>query len=151
MRDDLAMTSDNPPLAKVLELQDAMSRMPQVHLPVTHHFATGVYAREVFHPAGVAVVGYMHRTDHLFILAKGDLTITTDEGKRRVQGPCVLHTHPGMKRLAYAHEDTTIITIHVTTETDPEKIMAAILVPEAGSPLPSPGGAALQLASESMT
>lgn len=135
----LVASNDNPTPLKVQELQEAIGELPQVELPVTHHFSAGVYVCEVFHPAGVAVVGYMHRTDHLFLLAKGELTITTDEGMRRIKGPCMLHTHPGMKRVAYAHEDTTIFTIHVTEETDPRKIMDAILVPEAGGSLPSPG------------
>lgn len=126
---------------KVMAVQELLADLPQVELPTFHHFSkigcaqpTQVYLRQVFHPAGVAVVGFEHLDEHLFILALGHLTITTDEGDMDIHGPCVMNTKPGMKRVAYAHEDSVVMTIHATDLVDPDAIMDSILKPEPGSP-----------------
>lgn len=124
-----------PSRERVLDLQHALADLPQVDMPVTHHHAPGVYVREVFHPAGVAVVGYEHTTEHLFLLVSGELTVTTDDGMRTLRGPCMVRTAPGTKRAAYAHTDCVVMTIHATDKTDPDAIMAEITVPEPGSPV----------------
>lgn len=119
-----------PSLASIYRLQAEIAKMPQADVPLYHHFSKGVYARELMLPAGTAAVGKMHGTEHLIIIACGDVTIMTDDGMRRLQGPLVLNSKPGVKRAAYAHADTTIITIHVTDETDLDKIEAQVIVPE---------------------
>ena len=136
---------------KVMAIQEVIADLPQVELPTLHHFSkigcphpTKVYLRQVFHPAGVAVVGFEHLDEHLFILAVGHLTITTDDGDMDIRGPCVMNTKPGMKRVAYAHEDSIIMTIHATDLDDPDAIMDSILKPEPGSPYRAAfGGGAL--------
>lgn len=124
-----------PSRERVLDLQCVLAELPQAELPVTHHHAPGIYVREVLHRAGVAVVGYEHKTEHLFLLVSGELTVTTDDGMRTLRGPCMVRTKPGTKRAAYAHTDCVVMTIHATDETDPDKIMADITVPEPGSPV----------------
>jgi len=126
---------------KVMEVQDYLASMPQVELPVMHHFskiecekADKIYLRMVFHPGGVAVVGFEHLDEHLFILAAGLLTITTEDGDVTLRGPCVMNTKPGMKRVAYAHEDCVVMTVHATDLSDPDAIMDSILKREPGSP-----------------
>ena len=36
-----------------------------VELETKHHFSDGLYARELFIPAGVCLVGALHKTTHL--------------------------------------------------------------------------------------
>lgn len=61
------------------------------------------------------------------MVTKGDLSVLTDEGPIRVQAPYVLVTKPGAKRVMYAHEETVLMTVHATTETDVEKLEADLV------------------------
>ncbi len=133
---DLSFSPDS-----VQAIQDIMVKFPQVELPVKHHFSSigcanpdRIYLREVFHPGGVAVVGFEHLDEHLFILAVGHLTITTDDGDMEIFGPTVVNTMPGKKRVAFAHEDSVIMTVHATNLSNPDDIMDSILKYEPDSP-----------------
>jgi len=110
----------------VAELQNAMLEMPQVDCPVTNHFSDGLYARELFIPKGVTIVGATHKTKHLMMVASGECMM----GEKYVKAPFITETQPGTKRAIHAINDTIIITFHVTEETDIEKIGDTILEDE---------------------
>jgi hypothetical protein len=109
---------------KILELEAAMLAMPehQVELRVTHHFAPGVYMRELLIPKGVMLTGKIHKTEHMNILSQGDITVWTEDGMKRLTASTVIKSQPGIKRVGYAHEDSIWITVHPTDETDVAKI-----------------------------
>lgn len=113
---------------KILALEAKMLAMPkehQIQLEPTHHFAPGLYLRELFIPAGVTLTGAIHRTEHMCILAQGRVSVCGMGEKPEVyQAPCVVRSMPGAKRAIYAHEDSTWINVHhnPTNEQDPEKI-----------------------------
>ena len=78
--------------SQVMNLESAMVEMPDCIDPddcTFHHFADGVYLRELFMAAGTVVVGKIHRTKHLTIIASGTVRITTDEGVKEITGPAV--------------------------------------------------------------
>lgn len=111
--------------AKVLELEAAMLRECEpIEMPVKHYFSQGVYARELFIPKGTVLTGKIHKHAQLNIMSKGDLSVLTEDGIKRVKAPFAVVSPPGTKRVAYAHEDTVWTTIHGTDETDLEKIEA---------------------------
>lgn len=91
-------------------------------LPLTHYFANGVYAREIFIPKDTLAIGRIHKYPQINIISKGDLSIVTDEGIERVQAPFTKVSPAGTKRAVYAHEDTVFTTIIATDETDIDKI-----------------------------
>ena len=101
-----------------------------IDVPVEHHFAPGVYMRQMDAAAGTLVVSKMHRTEHMNILLKGSLTVATEDGIQLMTAPCVLKSMPGTKRIGYFHEDSSWITVHPTEETDLEKIEQQVIVPE---------------------
>ena len=103
-------------------------KRPDVLVP-THYFAHGVYGRQMDIPAGVMVVGKIHKFSQITVLLKGDLTLYTEFGTERFQAPHVTETPPGVKRVAYAHSDVSLITFHGTHETDPDVIEAQIIAP----------------------
>ena len=113
--------------AKVNAAQEVMFTMPQVETPLKHYFAKGVYAREMFIPKDTVLVGKIHKYENLSIMSKGDLSVLTEEGVKRVQAPFTIVAPPGTKRIAYAHEDTIWTSIHGTDETDLEKIEAEFI------------------------
>jgi len=89
---------------------------------VRHIFAPGVYAREMTIKAGEMVIGKIHKTEHINIISKGDISVKTQFGMNRYKGPCTFVSQIGTKRVVFAHEDTIWTTIHPTQETELEKI-----------------------------
>ncbi len=92
-----------------------------------HFFAPGVYARMFFVPKGTVAIGKIHKTEHLTIICNGKCSVSTEDGPLFFEGPCVFSSRPGVKKAVYAFEDTTWITIHVTEETDLEKIEEQVI------------------------
>lgn len=107
---------------KVLKAEEIMLGMPQVDMPVKHHFSQGVYARELHIPKGTVLTGKIHKYPQLNILSKGEISVLTEDGIKRVQAPFHVVSPAGTKRIAYAHEDCVWTTIHGTEENDLEKI-----------------------------
>lgn len=108
--------------AKVHRAEAVMKTFPQVEMPVTNHFAQGVYARELFIPKDTILTGKIHKYSQLNILSQGEISVMTETGIKRVKAPFHIVSPPGTKRIAYAHEDCVWTTIHGTLETDLEKI-----------------------------
>ena len=107
---------------KVFSLEAVMKVMPQVELKVIHHFSKGVYARELHIPAGVTLVGEIHKFENLNILSQGTMIVTTEEGMREVSAPFTVVSPPGTKRAAHTLTDCIWTTIHGTNETDVDEI-----------------------------
>jgi quercetin dioxygenase-like cupin family protein len=109
--------------SKVFALEEAMKRECElIELPVRHHFAKGVYGRELFIPKGTTLTGKIHKYTQLNILVCGELSVLTDDGVKRVKPPFVVVSPAGTKRAAYAHEDSIWLTVHGTEETDVDLI-----------------------------
>lgn len=97
-----------------------------------HHFAPGMYAREFPMPAGMAVVGKIHKHGHLMMVLKGRATVVDEFGRYEVSAGFIQASRPGAKRVVYAHEDTTFLTVHLnpTDTTNLELIEAEHIEPE---------------------
>jgi hypothetical protein len=95
--------------AKIKSMPGALGKDP---FPLTHSFAEGVYIREVIIPKGYLCVGALHKHNYLNCIMSGDMSILTEEGIKRVKGPCWNVAPDGTKRLGYSHEDTIWITVH---------------------------------------
>lgn len=107
---------------KVYQAEAILKALPQVEMLVTHHFAKGVYGRELFIPKDTILTGKIHKYSQLNILSQGEISVLTEEGIKRVKAPFHIVSPPGTKRIAYAHEDCVWTTVHGTFETDLEKI-----------------------------
>jgi hypothetical protein len=114
---------------KIDQLEALMRREPQVEIEPVHHFAHGLYAREITIKAGTLLTGKIHRTEHLNIVSKGRIIVWTEDGMREVSAPFTMVSHPGTKRVGYALEDTVWTTIHATAETDLMKLEAELIAP----------------------
>jgi hypothetical protein len=129
------MESQHAPLSaevlrdKIDHLEALMRREPQVEIEPVHHFANGLYAREITIPAGTLLTGKIHRTEHLNVISKGRIVVWTEDGMKEVSAPFTMVSRPGTKRVGYALEDTVWITIHATTETDLVKLEAELIAP----------------------
>jgi hypothetical protein len=115
---------------KILALEGELRNLGTVvDLEVTHHFANGIYAREIFVPKGTALTGKIHKTDHINIISQGEISVMTEDGIKRLKAPCTLISRAGLKRAGYAHEDTVWTTIHATPETNLDKLEADLIAP----------------------
>ena len=94
----------------------------QIAIPVKEYFSEGVYAREITMPKGSLVVGKIHKFRNLNIMTKGELTMISIDGVKKLKAPCTVVSSPGVKRLSFTNEETTWTTILGTSETDSEKI-----------------------------
>lgn len=122
------------PRAALLALEAALKSRPELLGPqdfvTRHHFAPGSYAREIELPADSLVVGKIHRHAHVNVLSKGRCLVATEEGIVELVAPLTFVSKPGTKRVVLALEDTVWTTVHVTEETDLERIEAAIIAPD---------------------
>jgi len=112
---------------KIDKLESMLAELPQGEAPVTHHYAKGVYGREMLIPKGTILIGKIHRYETLNVFVKGDMTIITEQGKKRIQAPMIIVSAPGTKRGGYAHEDSIWLCIHGTEETNLDKIEQEVI------------------------
>ena len=127
-------------LAKVRQLEAAMREMPGQLNPeeiTAHHFCEGLYARELYLPAGTAAVGKQHAKQNFFVLLRGEMTLATPDGPLTVRAPYMAVTQPGDKRAVYAVTDCVCMNFHANP--DDERDLLALehryIMPEA---LPAP-------------
>lgn len=119
--------------SKILELEASMKALPdemKIEIKTTHHFAPGVYMREVLIPKGATVTGHIHKTEHMNVLSQGELIVWTEDGMKRLKASQVIKSSPGTKRAAVALEDSVWITVHPNPEniSDPNELEELLIV-----------------------
>lgn len=114
---------------KMVEVQTLMSGInePAPRCPVAHHFANlggargGIYAREIFLPAGTIVMGKIHKYETInFItlgMAKAFNPEQPEEDKIMV-APYTFVSPAGSKRCVAALSDCLWITVHPAESKD---------------------------------
>ena len=115
---------------KVAVIVQTLQKMDQVECPVKHHFAPGVYLREIFMPAGTIVIGKIHRTEHFNIVVSGLCSIVHEDGRHEyLRGPMTFVSKAGVQKLLFIHEDTIWKTVHPTDETSVEVLEQILIEP----------------------
>ena len=114
----------------IIQLQSLMLKGDTIELETRHHFSDGLYARELFIPAGVCLVVALNKTKHLYTVVKGKCRVSTQFENIEIEAPFMGETIPGTKRVIYAETDCVWITYHPTELTNVEEIEKAILEPE---------------------
>lgn len=112
---------------KINELEKLILQTPQIDLKTSHSLSGGMYARTIYIPAGTVLTGATHKTDHINIVF-GDISVSTDEGMKRLTGHHVIETKAGMKRAGFAHEYTVWTTICKTDLTDIKEIEKELVI-----------------------
>jgi len=95
--------------------------------PVVHSFGDNCYIRQIFMPKGTLLVSKIHKVTHPYFVMTGKASVATEDGVEIIQAPFQGITEAGTKRALYIHEDMVWITVHVTNETDLEKIESEII------------------------
>lgn len=116
---------------QILALEEAIKTLPQIDPePLTrHHFAPGIYTRELFIPEGTILTGKIHRHEIMNVLVSGTLKVTTDEGIQLLTGPLIFNSKAGTKKAAVTLTDVIWLNIHPTESTDLEEIEREFIAP----------------------
>ena len=111
---DLKLQSEPlPTLEKIQKLQAEMKPFACVPPEPVHHFAPGMYLRELSIPAGMLVVGKIHKHSHFLILSKGKAQVVSEFGNEIINSGHVSVSQAGVKRVVLAIEDCLFLTVHL--------------------------------------
>jgi mannose-6-phosphate isomerase-like protein (cupin superfamily) len=119
-----------PTLEEIERLQHEMIKMPQAELETEHYFSGGMYFRKLIRPAGTLIVGKVHKKDHFFMCAKGQIIAWSDKGMVTLNEGDVLCSKAGTKRVTLAVTDAIGITFHKTSKTNLDKIEKELIEPD---------------------
>lgn len=116
----------------ICRLQEAMAPMACALPEPVHIFHPGWYERRLTVPAGMCIVGKIHRHDHILGVISGRAVVVSEFGRDEVRGGFLDVSKAGVKRVVLAIEDTLFVTIHAnpTNERDLAVIEAQHIEPE---------------------
>lgn len=116
-----------PTLEQIQRLESEMKLMPQAELETEHYFSGGMYCRKLIRPAGTLIVGKVHKENHFFLCAKGEIIVWTENGMKTLCAGDIIESKPGTKRVTFALTDAIGITFHKTDKTDLDEIEAELI------------------------
>ena len=77
-----------------------------------HSFANGIYIRQMDMKQGQLGFSAIHKHSYGFFLLSGILASSKEESVEEFIAPCYIISPQGDKRIVYAVEDCTIVTVH---------------------------------------
>ena len=119
-----------PTREQIERLQVEVMKLPQFEPVTENYFSNGMYCRKVWRCANTLVVGKVHKKDHFFICAAGEIIVWTEGGMKTLRAGDVIESKPGTKRVTLAVTDAIGITVHKTDKTDLDEIEAELIEPE---------------------
>jgi quercetin dioxygenase-like cupin family protein len=119
-----------PTLEQIERLQSEMAKMPQPELETEHYFSGGMYCRKLSRKAGTLIVGKVHKKDHFFMCAQGQIIAWSEKGMVTLNAGDVLCSKAGTKRVTLAVTDAIGITFHKTSKTNLDKIEKELIEPD---------------------
>lgn len=97
-----------------------------------HFFAPGLYGRRMFIPAGLLLIGKIHRHSHLNVMTFGSLEIVSTFGHDIKVGPDMWQSEAGIQRNVLGLTDAQIITMHANPQDtrDLAELEAFLIAPD---------------------
>lgn len=137
-------SGSTPTREQITKLQEAMLPIQCPQPEPTHFFAPGMYLRELTVPAGMLLVGKIHKHTHFLVVTKGRAEVISEFGRTIVEPGHISVSQAGVKRVVLALEDTQFITVHLNLSDtqDLEVIEADHIEPEVlgiSAPTPTQG------------
>lgn len=91
--------------------------------PLDEKYGCHTYARQIFMPKNMVLVGKLHKKAHLTFVLKGTVDVVSEAGgKQRITAPSTFVSPAGVKRVFYALEDTLLTTVHLTENMGEENL-----------------------------
>ena len=119
-REDILNFSDY-----IENLPDSLGEDP---FPLFHHFADGMYTREVHIPKGMTCVGKIHRNEYFVNVMKGHLIAVSEFGMQELKAPCSFKAKKGVKHIVYAIDDCVWSDTHSVNSDNVEDAEKEIFV-----------------------
>lgn len=94
---------------------------------IQHHFAAGLYARQMQLPAGKCALSHKHKYDHFSILASGSCVVQTDEGKTEYTAPACVLIKANLNHSIYAKSDVVWFCIHAADVAEVDDIDSVLI------------------------
>jgi hypothetical protein len=115
----------------IYHLEAELLKLPQVDMPVDHDFCNGLYARTMHIPAGTILTGAIHREESFFLVRKGELIVSTDNGPRTLKSGDMSVSKIGTKRAGIALTEVEVTTFHAnpSNEQDPQALWDMFTIP----------------------
>lgn len=131
----VAIATTQPQLPTRAALQRLQSAMLPLATPMPepqHIFHPGWYERRLLVPAGMLIVGKIHRHDHILGVISGHAMVISEFSRDEVRGGYLGVSPAGVKRAVLAIDDTLFVTIHAnpTDERDLAVIESQHIEPE---------------------
>ena len=105
----------------IMELQDSLMKFVDNEnvvkgdsevFPLKHTFTDGVYIRQMSMRKDSAVIGKIHRHNHVWFLLTGHISVVDENNSVEHLAPCYVEAPAGSKRIIYAHEDSIWVNVH---------------------------------------
>jgi hypothetical protein len=115
----------------IYRLEAELLQLPQVDMPIDNQFCNGLYARTMHIPAGTVLTGAIHREESFFLVRKGQLIVSTDNGLKTLFPGDMSVSRVGTKRAGVALTDVDVTTFHAnpTNEHEPKKLWDMFTIP----------------------
>ena len=122
-----------PSRGAIARLQSEMVPIATAQPEPEHRFHPGWYERRLLVPAGMLIVGKIHRHAHPVGVIYGRALIVSEFGRDVVEAGYLAVSPAGVKRVVLALEDTLFFTLHRNDSDthDVEQIEADHIEPEA--------------------
>jgi len=112
---------------RILTLDGTYSMQEFNEGKIKHHYATGVYGRELFIPKGQVLISKIHRGKTFNIITEGKVSVISEMGFHTYEAPYIFVSDPFTKRVVISHEDSVWVTSHGTDKTDLDDIEDEII------------------------
>lgn len=109
---------------RIMAVEKRLEEMPQIEIPIEHHFGAGIYARTMTAPRGTVLTGKIYKVPQMIILNSGEITVRSEFFNGRIRGPHIYESPAGAKRFGYCHTDvvwTCLTSVKATNTGDAEK------------------------------
>lgn len=133
-------TSDTSPSHKlfkdqfrgaVTDFEDKLKKMPGAMFedcfPLDHVFVDGAYVRTITIPKDIMMTSKIHKITHPYFVMSGEVDVLTESGMQRIKAPYQGITKAGTKRVLRTYTEVVWTTVHVTNETDLDKIEEQVI------------------------
>lgn len=87
------------------DLIKSMMELEQADCPVMHHFAPGLYIREVRFPAGTVVVGHIQKFEQMNVFIQGSVQMMNEDGSSKVLTAPMTFIGPAGRKAGYVLDD----------------------------------------------
>lgn len=131
------LIKNNQVADSINELEKVMlNDMPPAVEKLRHIFTPGLYAREFSADPNTLWISREHRTEHIFIVSSGSVTVWIDGVEQFIEAPYIGITKPGTRRTLLVGEDGLIwTTFHANPENKNENEIVEWITEEHNNPL----------------